>query len=520
MGSGAIDGRQQYHRWGRLGRASIGAKYRFDANGSGITFGAMTAPNMALQSQSAPSNREGPEKPNEVIDLVFHGGPTSPLGPLQHDLYNVVLAWAQIRLRTSPPDIATPDDAIENVFEFPLSTVAGLCGYGSQRTRGEGSKNMEFFLSALMGLRDRSVVFAGLERLAETGFIDGENEPRKRWRRREARADEQGGFTQLVSSLIYDIKDDTLRVELPKLLCRRLLQSEATTKLATLILPFSSRAACVLWELYQKHWKEGNLPRRSWQVWSRLLSADRSPHKTFREFNKLLRRALLQVNEHLTDHELIPCFAKKGRAVDAVWFEVSSKVQPHLQLGQVPNDESVGLLVRYGVRKDEALMLRGRFEPERIRRNVEYALKQHKSAPKRNLGGYMVRATFEDWGYRRPNSVDGLKSPAATPQGAVADRRAAEDAMGRLVQIAKVSQDGSTVFQAKEWLKAIDASHHKTVLEQFNAEASGSQVRFVASSGSDLSKAATFNVVARWLSDRIERGDEFPHLVEQVSSAS
>lgn len=473
-----------------------------------VAFGAMMSLAMAPQTPIVLSAAgQGPEKPNEVIDLVFRGGTTSPLGPLQHDLYNVILAWSQILLRTSPPDISAPDDEIRNEFEFPLSTVAGLCGYGSQKARGEGSKNMKFFISAALGLRDRSVLFSGMERLTEEGTIPNE-------RRLKSVASEQGGFVQLVSALNYDQGKDTLVVELPKTLCRRLLQSEATTRLSALILPFTSRAACVLWELYQKHRSEGSLPKRNWKVWSRLLSADRSPHRTFREFNKVLRRAVVQVNDLLVDHELDVRYAKQGRAVDSLWFVLNRKVQPTLALGSTLNCEAVALLVKYGVRKDEGVMLASRFTPEHVRRNVEYALAKHRQSPKKNLGGYIVKAVLEDWGYSRPAGSVSLadRKTSERPLANAEAREQGDQSFRLLLASAQVMpSDDSTRSKAKAWLSSLDEAQQASVLEVFRRTAPALQ-RGMVEGERNLAKSGPLGLLAKWVEDRLNAGLGLPEL--------
>jgi hypothetical protein len=475
--------------------------------------------------QEGPS--QGPLKPNEVIDLVFLS--QTPLGPLQHEIYNVVLAWAQTKLRLNPPEMDAGPDEIQNVFEFDLATLAGLCNYGVRRAKGEGSKNIDHFLSAADGLRDRSVLLAGFDRLQSDGYVSeremrdavhaGEGAQRRpRGASKRLLKERKPGWMQMVSSLYVHPSGTTVRIELPKTLCQRLLQSESTTPLETLLLPFTSRPACLLYELYLKHRNDGSLPRRDWPVWSRLLNGTGTPHKTYREFNKLFRRAVEQVNAHLTAHSLVPGERKgrDGRTVQEVWLDVMPKDQPGLELHREANSANVELLVNYGVTADAAAMLVAKF-PDRVARNVRYALDMHKKSPKSKLAAYIVDCVTNDYGNRGGTGSQPKAAPprlSAVPGRPVPSETQQLDAGQQLADIFSTaassfpSQTPSAV--AKDWMKSLDTTQQAALLKLFIEDSDTSQARFVKSAGLDLSKPAVSHPVSLWLAKRQAEGLGYP----------
>jgi hypothetical protein len=483
------------------------------------------------QPQEIPA--QGPFKPNEVIDLVFLS--QSPLGHLQHEIYNVVLAWAQTKLRMNPPDLDAAPDDIQNVFEFDLPTLAGLCNYGVRRAKGEGSKNIDHFLDAADGLRDRSVLLAGLDNLQADGYLNDRErraalrarapaesapiESKQRGKSRRGTGDAKRGFMQLVSTLYHDPARNTVHVELPKFLCHRLLQSESTTPLETLLLPFTSRPACVLYELYLKHRNDGSLPRKDWPVWSRLLNGTGTPHKTYREFSKLFRRAVDQVNGHLTEHVLVPGERKgrDGRTVQELWVDLARKEQPGLELRQQATTSSAELLVKYGVTADAAAMLATKF-PERVQRNVRYALEMHKKSPKAKLAAYIIDCVTNDYGNRGGGAVAQVSSraplqgvaPARPVKNLDVDRVDGSDLGALLGNVLPSAPGESPVSAAKDWIKSLDDVRQAALLAKFVEEAGVSQARFVTGAGLGLSKPAVLGPVSTWLAKREANGLGYP----------
>ena len=469
------------------------------------------------------------QKPNEVIDVVFWSESNSaPLGPLQHEIYNHMLGWAQLELRHQPPDPDLPPDVIKNVFEVKLSEIAGLCGYGKDRQKGEGgSKNLMHFCQASLGLRDRSVVYAGLQSLREDGYNlitdDAAEEKPSRGRRSSAASEEGvGRFYQLVSSVEYDIARDSFTYELPKRLCARLLEADETTRLESLVLPFSSRAATVLWELYLRHRSERQLPKRSWKVWSRLLRAERSPHDHLRDFNKMLRRALKQVNDYVKEHELVPKYEKAGRVVDALCIEILPRPQQALPL-EVKNAQAdmIDRMIKAGVRTTTAHMYVRTHGVDRCRRNLDYAYSYQRKYGG-NLPGRIIHAINNDHAQRGPKPVRVATGPSGvdeprklTPPAdrssitPAHERREAEQVMQTLKDVAVTNATPPT---PKEWVQRLGATERGVLLNRFFREADSAQQDFLRKAGDATDKPAAVHVLAKFVERILERTGAFPTL--------
>jgi len=467
-------------------------------------------------------------KPNELIDVVFRVGPNGPLGPLQHEALNVLMAYAQFQLREAPPSFDVTMDTIQNVFNLRLSDVAGLCGYSWDRPKGEGgSKNVAYFCAALDGLRDRSVSLSGFKALEADGYLD-EDDRKGRARPRSSKS----GFMQLVADVEANPTTDTIRVEFPKRLCWRLFTADDSTPISSIILDFTSRSANILYELYLQHLSAGKLPRKPWRVWSRLLRSEASPHNQLRDFNKLLNRAIEQVNSKLTDHQLVRHTVKQRGADDEVWIEIAPKAQPDLHLPQRSDaHEIVDRLVKCHVGRATAALYVQRFGSEQCLRNLDYALEQHKRRPRKNLGGAIIDAIGNDYAARTnkplaplspkppglsfvggsaqavPVGVDNSSNSSAqsSARSGISERTEAENALRRIAEVTALMPQGQPL-DTRKWIDGLDRDQRKRLLKAFTSEADGATIDFVRGAGEALDKAAVVHVLAKW----IERRGAFP----------
>ena len=479
------------------------------------------------------------QKPNEVIDVVFWSN-SAPLGPLQHEIYNHMLGWAQLELRNQPPDPDVAPEDIKNLFELKLSEIAGLCGYGRDRQKGEGgSKNLLHFCQASLGLRDRSVVYAGLQSLREDGYnliADDVTEPAKPTRRRQpsAGANEEAGtgrFYQLVSSVEYDVARDSFTYELPKRLCARLLEADETTQLESLVLPFSSRAATVLWELYLRHRSEKQLPKRSWKIWSRLLRAERKPHDHIRDFNKMLRRALQQVNDYIKEHELVPKYEKAGRVVDELSIEILPRPQQTLPLEvRTAQVDMIERMKKAGVRSTTAHMYVRTHGVDRCRRNMDYAYSYQRKYGG-SLPGRIINAINNDHAQRGPKPVSVIAGGPSERAGAskpgvpdskpsiapVANRREADAVYESLIGVAGIKAAPS--IPLKQWVEQLDSNERGVLLDRFYREADSSQRDFMKAAGDAMDKPAAVHVMAKFVERIVEATGALPALTSGQAGA-
>lgn len=338
---------------------------------------------------------------------------------LQHKLYNVLIGWCQAVAGEGGGQGAESAAALPTEFTLQLSAVMDLCGFGPDKSR-----NYEHFQQVAESLMGFRVVYAGFQRLSQGILMANDtslNKPRRR-RRSEEPIDED--HVQLVSRIQFRWKDDELHIEFPKALARQLLAPE---QFATLqweqMLQFSSRAAFVLYEQMLRFSDEGQTPRRHWRDYSRLMTGESEPHKSFREFNKLLRRAVESVGQ-VTGRPLDVRQWKQGRFVEEIAILIGEPTQPSLSLHAV-DTELLARLTSLGVSADVAAGLLQSIPPDIVTANIAYAQGERRKGRIKKLPGYLVAAIRSNYAAtqagqgRAPASLTAPAPTAATASPAI-----------------------------------------------------------------------------------------------------
>lgn len=261
------------------------------------------------------------KKALEAIDIRLTN---RPITLLQHKIYNVWIAFAQ----------STPNPAETRIFAFPLSEVMELCGFDSN--------NHAYFIEAAREMLGLRVEYDSLARYRQE---DADRlAPKKRGGRRKREAIKWSA-AQLVSFIEIDSASNTMRIEFPEVLRQEILRPDfyRAIDLRKQQL-FSSRAGLTLYEYVLRYAAEQATPWLPWQSYSMLLSGAIEAHKTFREFSKMLQRAIEQVNAHHETHAVQAEFTKRGRAIEKMRVLIALKHQR--QLGLEPAAEPPPDLVR------------------------------------------------------------------------------------------------------------------------------------------------------------------------------
>ncbi|MFM1990350.1 MAG: hypothetical protein RJA99_3307 [Pseudomonadota bacterium] len=271
------------------------------------------------------------KKALETIDIRLLN---RPMGLLNHRLYNALIAFAQ--------SVPKPAD---NVFAFPLDEIMDMIGMGS-------SNNVEHFVETADQLMNFRVYYNALSRTEQTGpqrtiplaGQGGEPAPKKRGRRPKGyEAPPELDADQLIASIKVHSARNLIAVEFPNKVRELILRPEfyKVINLEKQKL-FSSRAALALYEYTLRYAGERATPWLRWEDYSVLLSGNTEPHKTYREFSKLLMRAVEQVNTHHDTHQVQIEVTKKGaRAIDKVRAAILLKHQANLPLESIPEPSPV-----------------------------------------------------------------------------------------------------------------------------------------------------------------------------------
>lgn len=401
------------------------------------------------------------KKALETIDIRMLN---RPMGLLNHRLYNALIAFAQ--------SVPKPQD---NVFAFPLDEIMDMIGMGS-------SNNVEHFVETADQLMNFRVYYNALTRTEQPSPArsipmagqGGEASPKRRGRRPKGlEAPPELDADQLVASIKVHSARNLIAVEFPNKVRELILRPEfyKVINLEKQKL-FSSRAALALYEYTLRYAGERATPWLRWEDYSVLLSGNTEPHKTYREFSKLLMRAVEQVNTHHDTHHVQVEVTKKGaRAIDKVRISILLRHQANLPLESIPEPSPALLraISDLGIPQDASLNIARAHPTGYVIAQINYVRAMQTKGRVRTPSAYLrqaLNANYANWreGDPEPMLEAGQVQPAATrpaPPQPVADRVADEQARA-LAQSTRLLEDwlnGLTAEQRAEleakWLRTV-----------------------------------------------------------------
>ncbi|TPG89841.1 RepB family plasmid replication initiator protein [Pseudomonas caspiana] len=225
---------------------------------------------------------------------------TSDFTFLQRKLYNTLTQFAQQR----------PDT--EMVHDIPIKLVEEHVGHTTSNSRDHLKK-------VLKGMTQVQVEFD----------YKGESPGRKSgW-----------GVANLIAEAYILDDNQTIRYSFPAELKRRLLDPTIFNLIdLRMQYHFTSYSALSLHELVSRYYgfSQKETFREHWTAWSVLLSGSATPHEEFRDFNKMLGRAVDQVNSIEGRFKIEVVMTKNNRKYDKLWFKLEPLMQPELGLSPAP----------------------------------------------------------------------------------------------------------------------------------------------------------------------------------------
>ena len=296
---------------------------------------------MIVRSNGADERFVDPTEAKKALEAIDMRFTNRPISLLQHKIYNVWVAFAQ----------STVNAAQVRVFEFPLSEVMELCGFDSN--------NHSYFIDAARAMMELRVEYNSMNRRAQQP-TNLEAPKLTKPRRKRSPETVRWSAAQLVSFIAIDSGLNVMRIEFPEVLRNEILRPDFYR---TIDLRkqrrFSSRAGLALYEYVLRYAAEQRTPWLEWESYSLLLSGSIEPHKTFREFSKMLQRAMEQVNAHHDSHNVHAEFTKRGRAIGKMRIVISLKHQNTLGLDELeaPSPEVVRALLNLGLTTSDAANL-------------------------------------------------------------------------------------------------------------------------------------------------------------------
>lgn len=225
---------------------------------------------------------------------------TSDLTFLQRKLYNTLTQFAQQR------------PATEMVHDIPIKLVEEYVGHTTSNSRDHLKK-------VLRGMTQAQVEFD----------YKGDSPGRKSgW-----------GVANLIAEAYILEDNETIRYSFPPELKRRLLDPTIFNLIdLRMQYHFTSYSALSLHELVSRYYgfSQKETFREHWTAWSVLLSGSATPHAEFRDFNKMLGRAVEQVNSIESRFKIEVVVTKNNRKYDKLWFKLETLMQPELGLSPAP----------------------------------------------------------------------------------------------------------------------------------------------------------------------------------------
>lgn len=147
------------------------------------------------------------------------------------------------------------------------------------------------------------------------------------------------GIANLIAE-VYILEDNqTVRYSFPAELKRRLLDPSIFNLIdLRMQYHFTSYSALALHEVVSRYFgfTQGETFREHWTAWSLLLSGSAKPHTEFRDFNKMLGRAVEQVNSIEKRFQIEAVVTRVNRKIEKLWFKLETIKQPELLLASEP----------------------------------------------------------------------------------------------------------------------------------------------------------------------------------------
>jgi hypothetical protein len=147
------------------------------------------------------------------------------------------------------------------------------------------------------------------------------------------------GVANLIAEAYILDDNQTIRYSFPAELKRRLLDPTIFNLIdLRMQYHFTSYSALSLHELVSRYYgfSQKETFREHWTAWSVLLSGSATPHEEFRDFNKMLGRAVDQVNSIEGRFKIEVVMTKNNRKYDKLWFKLEPLMQPELGLSPAP----------------------------------------------------------------------------------------------------------------------------------------------------------------------------------------
>ena len=202
------------------------------------------------------------------------------------------------------------------------------------------------------------------------------------------------GVANIISEIYFDSKSKEIVFSLPPIAKKFFLRPDQYLRIKSILMnQFTSHAALALHEAITRYISAPIKRTRElhWREWSIALSGAVEPHANFREFNKMLTRAITQVNAALAieGFTVVPHTTLKGKQTDTLWFELEPVSQSSLDLDRIPmsvSTETKDSLLKIGLIESKIAELVIRYSEEYVMAQYDYLRKRMLKTSKEKVG--------------------------------------------------------------------------------------------------------------------------------------
>ena len=418
---------------------------------------------------SRPDRKEA-RKPLQVIDIQLTN---KPITLLQHKIYNVWIAFAQ----------STEDAQQVRIFDFPLLEVMELCGFDSN--------NRAFFIDAAKRLLDLRVEYASLERWLPSAADAADSARSASLKRSQKAAPARWAAAQLVSFIEIDNANGRMRIEFPEVLRNKILRPDLyrVIDLRKQKL-FTSRPALALYEHVLRFAGERATPWLDWRDYSVLLSGSVEPHKTYREFSKVMQRAVDQVNAHHDSHSVSVELELKGRAVAKLRFVIATRENLRAAVDEEPDHGIITAMAALGVTPAAARTLARGHSREYLAAQIAYVAERQRRGRVQVAGAYLRTAIAANYANYAPGARSGaFNAPLPAPAVASEGSGAQTDDDERLLALSEI----------RAQIGALTAERRAALLDLFVPAANPIVKRSLAKSKEGSISTLVLHALADWI---------------------
>lgn len=413
------------------------------------------------EDQSPPKRKRAPKilvvreiEPSKAVELkkavealaMRNVSTTSDFTFLQRKLYNTLTQFAQQR----------PDT--EMVHDIPIKLVEEHVGHTTSNSRDHLKK-------VLKGMTQVQVEFD----------YKGESPGRKSgW-----------GVANLIAEAYILDDNQTIRYSFPAELKRRLLDPTIFNLIdLRMQYHFTSYSALSLHELVSRYYgfSQRETFREHWTAWSVLLSGSATPHEEFRDFNKMLGRAVDQVNSIEGRFKIEVVMTKNNRKYDKLWFKLEPLMQPELGLSPAP--EIVGAEVS---KRLKALSLSAKdIEELGMNHDEEYLLAQadYTEAQMKKKDSVASPAAY----FKAAVTNNYAKAPSKQKPAAATDAPAPAPKAPKVAKKAAAGTQTAPANQMNVLLEQWGAAQRTTIREEISAKTPEEQQLLLAKYEPQLKK--------------------------------